>query len=115
MRTILAAAVVVVLITACAASAQQSTGEPQQKPESRALLTVTGELVSVNADTHTIRVRKSDNNEMEFSYSPETEVLGADKGMSGLATLRGSEVTVHYSFHGKTYTAEKIEVKAKNC
>jgi hypothetical protein len=51
---------------------------------------------------------------MEFSYSPETEVLGADKGMSGLATLNGSEVTVHYSLHGKTYTAEKIEVKAKN-
>jgi len=77
------------------------------------MMTVTGELVNVNADAHTIRVKKADNSEVEFSYSPETEVLGADKGMNGLATLNGSEVTVHYTLHGKTNAAAKIEVTAK--
>jgi len=112
MRTILAAAVVIVL-AACAASAQQSAGEPQQKPDTSATLSVSGELVNVNPDASTIRVKKADNSEVEISYSAETEIVGADKGMSGLATLNGSEVTVHYTLHGKTNAATKIEVHPK--
>ena len=112
MRTILAA-VLVVLVAACVSSAQQSSSDTQQKQETNAMLTATGELVDVNADTSTIRVRKSDNSEMEFSYSAETEILGADKGLSGLATIKGSEVTVHYTLHGKTNAAAKIEVQPK--
>ena len=112
MRTFFAA-VLVVFVAAGAASAQQSSREPQQKQDVAQMLTVTGELVDVNADANTIRVRKTDNSEMDFSYSPETEILGADKGMSGLATLKGSEVTVHYTLHGKTNAAAKIEITPK--
>lgn len=112
MRTILAAALVV-LVTA-GSSFAQSSSDTQQKPDTNAMLTATGELVDVNADARTIRVKKADNSEIEFSYSAETEIIGADKGLSGLATLSGSEVTVHYTLHGKTNSAAKIEVKPKN-
>ena len=112
MRIILAA-VLVVSSAAIAVSAQQSSREPQQKQDVVQMLTVTGELVDVNTDANVIRVRKQDNSEMNFSYSPETEIVGADKAVSGLATLKGSEVTVHYTLHGKTNAAAKIEITPK--
>lgn len=42
-----------------------------------------------------------------------TEILGADRGVSGLATMKGSSVTVTYQIHGTINAATKIEVSAK--
>jgi hypothetical protein len=50
---------------------------------------------------------------MTFSYSPETEIVGADKGAEGLATKAGTIVTVTYTVHGTANVAVKIEVEPK--
>lgn len=109
------AVALVALFAACQSEAQQTTtttsAETQQEANQPA--PVVGELVSVNSDTKTIRVRRADNSEMEFSYTDATEIIGADKGLQGLATPNGSEVTVHYSKHGNANVATKIEVTAK--
>lgn len=74
---------------------------------------MSGELVSLDAQTKTLLVKTETGSEMKFSCTDTTEILGADKGASGLATMSGSKVTVHYSVLGTTNTANKIEVTAK--
>jgi hypothetical protein len=58
---------------------------------------VSGELVSIATDSKTVVVKTSGDKEMTFSYTDQTEIVGADKGAAGLATMTGSPVTVHYT------------------
>ena len=51
--------------------------------------------------------------EMRFSFSEETEIIGADKGASGLAASSGATLTVTYQQHGTANVATRIEVKPK--
>jgi hypothetical protein len=99
------------------AVAQQSPVPPApREPEQQRAkdpAPVTGELVSLDAKARTLVVKTDTGNEMTFSYSDTTEIIGADKGASGLATMNGSTVTVHYSVHGTANTATKIEVSKK--
>ena len=74
---------------------------------------MTGELVSIAADTKTLVVKTGADKEMTFTYSDQTEIMGADKGAAGLATAKGSMVTVHYTVRGTTNVAAKIEVKSE--
>jgi hypothetical protein len=74
---------------------------------------VTGELVALNPDTKTLVIRTTESTEMKFSFSEQTEIVGADKGASGLATSAGATLTVTYDVHGTANVATKIEVKPK--
>ena len=74
---------------------------------------VSGELISLDDKARTLVIKTESGNEMKFSYTDTTEIVGADKGASGLATMSGTPVTVHYSSHGTANTAIKIEVNAK--
>jgi hypothetical protein len=102
------------LIGVAPAMAQQPPvpREPEQQ-RAKELPPVSGELVSLDAKARTLVVKTESGNEMTFSYTDTTEILGADKGASGLATMNGSTVTVHYSVHGTANTATKIEVTKK--
>lgn len=87
---------------------------PEQRQDAaKAPATVTGELVNVDSAAKSITVKKADATEMKFAYADDTEVVGADKGLSGLATMSGSEVRVTYSVKGTGNVATKIEVRAK--
>lgn len=100
------------LIASPMAAAQQ----PQQPPsEQRAKSPepVTGEIVSINTETKTLVVKTTPDSDMKFTFSEETEIVGADKGTEGLATKTGSVVTVTYDVHGTANIALKIEVKPK--
>jgi hypothetical protein len=102
------------LISVAPAFAQQPQvpREPEQQrakdPEP-----VTGELISLDDKAKTLVVKTAAGNEMKFSYTDVTEIVGADKGVSGLATMNGSSVTVTYSVHGTANTATKIEITPK--
>lgn len=74
---------------------------------------VSGELVALDEKARTLAIKTESGNEMKFSYTDTTEIVGADKGASGLATMSGTLVTVHYSVHGTANTAIKIEVTPK--
>lgn len=72
-----------------------------------------GELVKVDASAMTI-VINSAGSQMQFSYTPETRVSGAEKGVAGLATMTGTPVTVHFTTKGQTNVATEIEVQKKS-
>ena len=93
-----------------------ATQQPQPSPsEQRAKSPepVTGEIVSLNTATKTLVVKTAPESDMTFTYSEETEIVGAEKGTEGLATKTGSIVTVSYDVHGTANIALKIEVKPK--
>jgi hypothetical protein len=106
------------LATACflftsVAEARPFVQEKQEQARPKTLEPVTGELLSLNPDTKTLVIRTTGDTEMKFSYSPDTEIVGADKGAEGLATSKGAMVTVTYDVHGTANVATKIEVKPK--
>ena len=74
-----------------------------------------GELVDVDTTEQKLTVRNEQGEEMEFSYSSQTEVSGADQSIAGLATQSGSKVTVEYSDSGEGQsnekTAQKIQIE----
>ena len=69
-----------------------------------------GELAAVDEKTKTIVVRTSES-ELKFSYSDQPEIVGADKGIEGLAGKGGTMVKVTYEEHGTAKVALKIEVQ----
>jgi hypothetical protein len=49
----------------------------------------------------------------EFTYNDSTKVTGSDKSVEGLATMSGTEVTVHYFKQADKNIATEIEIQAK--
>ena len=109
-RTCLAVAIAG-LISVGSVAAQQSAPPQDQQERAKTPEPVSGELVSVAADTKTLVVKTAGDKEMTFTYTDQTEIVGADKGAAGLATAKGSMVTVHYTMRGTSNVAAKIEVK----
>jgi hypothetical protein len=101
------------LISAVPALAQQTPVPPQEQQQAKDPAPISGELVSLDSDKKTLTIKTDAGAEMTFSYSDATEILGADKGVSGLATMSGSTVTVTYKLHGTANVATKIEVQPK--
>ena len=86
---------------------------PQQQAREKAPEPVTGELLSLDTNKKTLAIKASESAEMKFSFSEETEIVGADKGVQGLAAAAGATVTVTYQIHGTANVATKIEVMPK--
>ena len=72
--------------------------------------TVQGELQDVDGKANTLTI-KTQTGEMTFSYNEQSKVTGAQKGVAGLATMTGSQVTVIYRKNGQTNLATSIDVK----
>ena len=79
--------------------------QPQEQTQ-----TAQGELLDVDgkANTRTIKTQKGD---MTFSYNEQSKVTGAQKGVAGLATTTGSQITVMYRKNGPTNLATSIDAK----
>jgi hypothetical protein len=50
---------------------------------------------------------------MLFRYNDQTTVTGSEKTVAGLATMRGSQLTVTYRTEGTANIATMIEVRDK--
>ena len=72
--------------------------------------TAQGELLDVDGKANTLTI-KTQTGEMTFSYNEQSKVTGAQKGVAGLATMTGSQVTVIYRKNGQTNLATSIDVK----
>ena len=72
--------------------------------------TIQGELLDVDGKANTLTI-KTQTGEMTFSYNEQSKVTGAQKGVAGLATMTGSQVTVMYRKNGQTNLATSIDVK----
>ena len=91
-----------------AAPAEQAASSAAQA----ATLSADGELLEVDAKANTITIKTTNTPEMKFKYDTTTKVTGGDKGVAGLATMKGSQVTVQYKRDGATNTATSIMVKS---
>jgi hypothetical protein len=100
-------------LTPATALAQQQSQAPAEHARAKTPEPVTGEILSVDDKTKTIVVKTAADTEMKFSYSDETEIVGGEKGPSGLAASTGTMVTITYNVHGTANVAIKIEVKPK--
>ena len=107
------ALVAATVISGVPATAAQQPQQPPAEQRAKSPEPVTGEILSLNTATKTMVVKTTAESEMKFTYSDETEIVGADKGAEGLATKTGSIVTVTYDVHGTANIALKIEVKPK--
>ena len=78
---------------------------------------VEGELVNVDTKARTLEVRTTSGEDMWFRYDDKTEVTGAMKGVAGLATEKGAEITVQYRVdddppeNAPKFIATKIDVR----
>jgi hypothetical protein len=93
------------------AQAPEAQKPAQAPPAAQKSMTAQGELVSVDADAKSIVVKTAAAEE-RFSITDKTEVVGAQKTVAGLATAKGSRVTVTYTGEGASKTATRIEVQA---
>ena len=72
-----------------------------------------GQLVRVDANAKTIAIRTPQGTQMQFSYTDDTKVIGADESVAGLATMAGADLTVHYTKKQQDNVATQIEVRKK--
>jgi uncharacterized protein YcfL len=109
----------ILVMTGCSETQKQTSAEKAQpdQAEKSAPMAQTqetpqifeGELMKVDATAKTLSVKNSQGQEIEFRYSDQTLITGADGGVEGLATKSGTPVSVH--FDTATRTAAKIEVR----
>jgi Cu/Ag efflux protein CusF len=72
-----------------------------------------GQLMKVDANAKTIAIHTAQGSLMQFRYTDETKVLGADESVSGLATMAGADVTVHYVKQQPENIATQIEIQKR--
>ena len=108
-------------LTGCSETKKQTSAEKAQpdQAEKAAPMAQTqetpqifeGELLKVDATAKTLSVKNSAGEGMEFRYSDQTLISGAEGGVEGLATKSGTPVIVH--FDTATRTAGKIAVRQR--
>jgi len=91
--------------------AQDKPAAPPSAQGAQATSTTSGELTDVDAKAATIVV-KTATDEMKFRYDDQTKVTGAQKSVAGLATMKGSDVTVQYKKEGANNIATSIDIHA---
>jgi len=109
----LAALVLTVASLAFAQAPQDKPGAPPAGAApggAQAGTTASGELSDVDAKEMTITV-KTATADMKFKYDNSTKVTGSQKAVAGLATAKGSQVTVSYKKDGADNIATSIDVK----
>lgn len=117
-RTFVILAALAVLFIASAQASPQSQGAQPSAPAQSALaqsaapLSAEGELVDVDTKGNMITIKTTTAPEMKFKYDDTTKVTGGQKGVAGLATMKGSQITVQYKKDGAANTATNITVKS---
>ena len=128
-RTLLGLAVPAVMAVVLAAPVSAQTPSPSSPPQAQAPAPpapgamaaqamrspVEGELVSVDATAKKLTIKPLTGADLVFTYNDKTEITGAQKDASGLATVKEGRVTVHFSEDAQTKakTATKIIVEPK--
>jgi hypothetical protein len=69
-----------------------------------------GTLVKVDNDAKTITARDADNKEMMFHYTDQTQIVGSEKTVQGLAGKSGSKLNITYKVERGANSATRIEV-----
>jgi len=89
--------------------AQQEQKQPAPAQAQGKLQTFEGELSKVDATAKKLWVKGSDGKEMEFGYNEQTQIIGAEGSIEGLATLSGTRVKVHFEEASKIAAAIEVQ------
>ena len=114
-RLMILGTVLLVATFAVAAQAPQQPGQaPGGQPPAAAAQdqTFNGALVKVDPEAKMLTAKGADNKEMQFTYTDQTEVLGPEKTIQGLATKAGAPLKITYRVERGTNRATKIESSA---
>jgi uncharacterized protein YjhX (UPF0386 family) len=100
------------LLILCVAWAAAGVASPMPPIIHKGRHTLVGELERVDAKAKRITIKTADGAEHVVSYTGSTVVHGlAQGGRAGyLAGKQGSQVVVHYTEHGATATADRVDV-----
>jgi len=90
---------------------QEKGGAPGGAPQAEK--TFQGQLAKVDASAKTISVKGTGDMDMVFAYTEQTQVVGPQKDVQGLASQAGAPVRVTYRDAGANHIATKIEVAEK--
>ena len=107
---------VIAVVTFASAQQQARPGDqapapaPAQAAPAPAPAMAAGELLKVDTAAKTISIKTEKGDEMKFSYTDATKVVGAD-GVAGLATTSGAKVIVRYRTQGQNMVATEVEVQ----
>jgi hypothetical protein len=91
----------------------QEPRNPPAQAQAQEAKTSQGQLMRVDSEARTLTIQPAQGSPMVFRYTPDTKVIGADKGVAGLATMSGAAVTVQYVLQDKDNVATQIEIRAK--
>ena len=104
MKVVSKCLLVVLVLSAVAVYAGQGQQQAQaQKP-------LEGVLMSIDANSHMLRVMGADNKEWQFVYTDETQVTGPEKSVQGLAGKPGAKLRITYRVEQGKNLATSIEV-----
>ena len=92
------------------AQAQASQAPPQAPPQAPAAKVWEGELTKVDAAARTLSGKGATGPEMTFNYTEQTQVIGPEKSVQGLAGKTGTHLRISYTDQGGKLTATKIEM-----
>jgi hypothetical protein len=116
MTAAFALATLVAAAPALAQAAAQPPSQPAKPPmqaEKAPATTLQGDLLSVDPEAKTVTIKPATGADQVFKYAEDTKVIGGDKGVAGLATMKGSKVTVTFKTEGRDRIATQIEVHPK--
>jgi hypothetical protein len=110
-RALIACAAAALILGAIPLMAQAPSGQGQaQAPAAR---TAQGQLMRVDTEAMTLSIQSAQGSPLVFHYTADTKVVGADRGVAGLATMTGSPVAVRYVQQDKDNIAIQIEIQEK--
>ena len=87
----------------------KTQGPKDQAPKAEQAKTIEGTLMDMNQNARTITLKAGDN-EVQFSYTDQTELVAPDNGGAAPVVAKGTKMRVHYTESEKTKIATKIEI-----
>jgi hypothetical protein len=99
----------VLALTTYTFAGQITTPPPAQTAQQEK--TFEGTLMKVDSDAKTLTVKDADNKEMVFHYTEQTQIVGSEKNVQGLAAKSGSKLNVSYRVERGGNNATRIEVQ----
>jgi hypothetical protein len=98
------------LIVAMSVSGTALAQAPKaQEPKGQDLKIAEGMLMNIDQNAKVLTLKAGDN-EMQFSYTDQTELVAPGNDGKPVAVTQGTKMRVHYAEHDNAKTATKIEI-----
>jgi len=104
-----AALLLVATLVGGTAVAQDATTQDKEKPKATEAKVVEGMLMTID-QTARILTLKTGDDEMQFSYDEQTELVAPDTNGKPSVVSQGTKMRVHYTEREKAKMATKIEI-----